>query len=151
MDDPAALARSLIDASLYLVLGTADEDGLPWASPVYFAHSGRRDFFWVSKPDARHSRNIAARRDVSIVIFDSSVPIGTGQGVYMTAVARELDGEDQAAGLEVYSRRALEHGGRAFTQDDVGGSAALRFYRATAVEQFVLDDFDRRVPVQLGP
>jgi nitroimidazol reductase NimA-like FMN-containing flavoprotein (pyridoxamine 5'-phosphate oxidase superfamily) len=151
VDDPAALARSLIDASLYLVLGTADEDGLPWASPVYFAHSEHRDFFWVSKPDARHSRNIAARPDVSIVIFDSSVPIGTGQGVYMTAVARELEGEDQAAGLEVYSRRALEHGGRAFTRDDVGGSAALRFYRATAAEQFVLDDFDRRVPVQLAP
>lgn len=151
MDDPAAVARTLVEASLYLVLGTADEDGLPWASPVYFAHSDHRDFFWVSKPDARHSRNIAARPDVSIVIFDSSVPIGTGQGVYMTAVARELEGEDQATGLEVYSRRALEHGGRAFTQDDVGGSAALRFYRATAVEHFVLDDFDRRVPVQLGP
>lgn len=150
MDDPAALARSLIDASLYLVLGTADEDGLPWASPVYFAHSEHRDFFWVSRPDARHSRNIAARPDVSIVIFDSSVPIGTGQGVYMTGRARELEGEDQAAGLEVYSRRALEHGGRAFTQDDVGGSAALRFYRAAAVEQFVLDDFDRRVPVPLA-
>ena len=151
MDDPAAVARTLVDASLYLVLGTADEDGLPWASPVYFAHSEHRDFFWVSKPDARHSRNIAARPDVSIVIFDSSVPIGTGQGVYMTAVARELEGEDQAAGLEVYSRRALEHRGRAFTQDDVSGFAALRLYRATAVEQFVLDDFDRRVPVQLGP
>jgi nitroimidazol reductase NimA-like FMN-containing flavoprotein (pyridoxamine 5'-phosphate oxidase superfamily) len=149
VDDPAALARSLIDASLYLVLGTADEDGLPWASPVYFAHSEHRDFFWVSRPDARHSRNIAARPDVSIVIFDSSVPIGTGQGVYMTARARELEGEDRTAGLEVYSRRALEHGGRAFTQDDVTGSAALRFYRANAVEQFVLDDFDRRVPVPL--
>jgi nitroimidazol reductase NimA-like FMN-containing flavoprotein (pyridoxamine 5'-phosphate oxidase superfamily) len=149
VDDPAALARSLIDASLYLVLGTADEDGLPWASPVYFAHSEHRDFFWVSRPDARHSRNLAARPDVSIVIFDSSVPIGTGQGVYMTAVARELEGDDQEAGLEVYSRRALEHGGRAFTQDDVTGSAALRFYRANAVEQFVLDEFDRRVPVPL--
>src|SRR6185295_16604922 len=118
---------------LYLVLGTADEDGLPWTSPVYFAHSEHRDFFWVSKPDARHSRNIAARPDASIVIFDSSVPIGTGQGVYMTALARELEGDEQTAGLEVYSRRALEHGGRAFTQDDVGGFAALRFYRATAV------------------
>lgn len=150
MDEPAALARTLIDASLYLVLGTADEDGLPWAAPVYFAHSEHRDFFWVSKPDARHSRNIAARPDVSIVIFDSSVPIGTGQGVYMTAVARELEGDEQAAGLEVYSSRALEHGGRAFAQADVGGSAALRFYRATAVEQFVLDEGDRRVPVPLA-
>ena len=87
---------------------------------------------------------------MSIVIFDSSVPIGTGQGVYMTAGASELEGDEQAAGLEVYSRRALEHGGRAFTQDDVGGSAALRFYRATAVEQFVLDEGDRRVQVPLA-
>jgi len=118
---------------------------------VYFAHSEHRDFFWVSKPDARHSRNIAARPDVSIVIFDSSVPIGTGQGVYMTAVARELEGDERAPGLEVYSRRALEHGGSGFTQEEVSGSAALRFYRATAVEQFALDEHDRRVPVQLGP
>ena len=37
MDDPAAHARALIDANLYMVLGTADEDGLPWATPVYYA------------------------------------------------------------------------------------------------------------------
>jgi hypothetical protein len=40
-----------------------------------------REFFWVSSPDSTHSRNLAGRPDVSIVIFDSSVPISTGQGV----------------------------------------------------------------------
>ena len=149
MEDPAAHARALIDANLYMVLGTADEDGLPWAAPVYYAPSEYREFFWVSKPEARHSRNIAARSEVSIVIFDSSVPIGTGQGVYMTAHAVELEGDERDAGLEVYSRRAVAHGGRAFTPDDVEEPAGLRFYRAAAVEQFVLDEGDRRVPVSL--
>ena len=149
MDDPAAHARALIDANLYMVLGTADQNGLPWAAPVYFAPSEYREFFWVSKPEARHSRNIAARPEVSIVIFDSSVPIGTGQGVYVTAHAVELVGDEREAGLEVYSRRAVAHGGEAFTSADVEEPAGLRFYRATAVEQFVLDERDRRVPVSL--
>lgn len=154
MDDPAALARTLIDASLYLVLGTADEDGLPWASPVYFAHAEHRDFFWVSKPDARHSRNIAARPDVSIVIFDSSVPIGTGQGVYMTAHAEELAGAELERGIDVFSQRSQAHGAaREWTLDDVRPPAPYRLYRATASEHSVLDPEgspDQRIPVQLA-
>jgi predicted pyridoxine 5'-phosphate oxidase superfamily flavin-nucleotide-binding protein len=34
--DLADLARSIIDANLYLTLGTADRDGPPWVSPVHF-------------------------------------------------------------------------------------------------------------------
>jgi predicted pyridoxine 5'-phosphate oxidase superfamily flavin-nucleotide-binding protein len=32
--DHDALARAVIDANLYMVLGTADEDGRPWVTPV---------------------------------------------------------------------------------------------------------------------
>ena len=88
MDDYAAAGRAIIDANLYMVLGTADRTGAPWVSPVYFAFDGYRDFLWVSKPGARHSINIAARAGASIVVFDSSVPIGQGQGVYMPAGPR---------------------------------------------------------------
>ena len=151
MDDPAAHARALIDANLYLVLGTADRDGVPWAAPVYYAASEYREFFWVSKPDARHSLNIAARPEVSIVIFDSTVPIGTGQGVYMSGVAEQLDGDEPDRGIDVFSRRSLEHGGRAWALEDVRSGARLRLYRATAVEQYVLDEGDRRVAVSPRP
>src|SRR6266508_544280 len=90
--DTAAVARRIVDANLYMVLATADATGRPWASPVYFANSGYDEFFWVSSPDATHSRNIAARPQVGIVVFDSQVPIGTGQGVYMAAVAEQVSG-----------------------------------------------------------
>src|SRR3989442_15804183 len=87
-------ARGMINASRYRVLATADETGRPWASPVYFANSGYAEFFWVSAPEAAHSRNIAVRPQVSIVIFNSQVPIGAGQGVYMAAVAQEVPGAE---------------------------------------------------------
>lgn len=132
------VARSIIDASLYMVLATADETGLPWASPVYFAASGYTEFFWVSSPEATHSRNIAVRPEVGIVIFDSRVPIGTGQGVYMPAAAEQVTGPELQRGIDVFSRRSLEHGGAAWTPNDVQGGAGISLYRATAAEHSML-------------
>jgi nitroimidazol reductase NimA-like FMN-containing flavoprotein (pyridoxamine 5'-phosphate oxidase superfamily) len=72
--------RSTIDrmlaANLYLVLGTADEDGQPWVSPLFFAQLGPNRLCWVSSPDARHSRNIAHRSEIAITVFDSTVAVG---------------------------------------------------------------------------
>jgi nitroimidazol reductase NimA-like FMN-containing flavoprotein (pyridoxamine 5'-phosphate oxidase superfamily) len=72
--DPAAIAREIIDANLYMVLGTADETGRPWASPVYYAVAGYREFYWVSSPGATHSRNIAGRPEVSVERGSTSSP-----------------------------------------------------------------------------
>jgi uncharacterized protein YhbP (UPF0306 family) len=146
--DLAALARAIIDANLYMVLATADSSGTPWASPVYYAPAGYREFFWISAPDARHSRNVVARPEVGVVVFDSSVPIDTGQGVYMTAVAEHVDGDEVTDGIERFSRRSLGHGGRPFTANDVQAPAKHRLYRATALEHYVLEPgTDRRIPV----
>ena len=110
---PAAqVMRDIIEANRYLVLATADAAGRPWSSPVYFAHVGLAEFFWISSPDATHSRNIAVRPEVGIVVFNSQVAISTGQGVYMSAVARLLENGETARGIEAFSRRSVAHGGR---------------------------------------
>ena len=147
--DFAAMGREVVDANLYMVLGTADREGRPWASPVYFAPADYREFFWVSKPESRHSRNLAERPELGIVIFDSSVPIGTGRGVYLSATAEELAGDQRVPGIEVFSARSLSHGGHEWTLEDVEAPARLRLYRATALEQFVLDENDLRMAVRL--
>src|ERR1051325_53794 len=134
-----AMARAIIDGNSYMTLGTADADGLPWASPVWYAPASYREFFWVSKPGARHSQNIAARPEVGIVIFDSTVPISTGKAVYMAARAEQVTAPDEIdRGMAVFSRRSLDQGGREWTADDVGPTARLRVYRALASGQFVL-------------
>jgi general stress protein 26 len=48
----AQTVREIIEAARYLVLATAGTAGRPWSSPVYFAHIGLTDFFWVSSPEA---------------------------------------------------------------------------------------------------
>ncbi|MHC3474038.1 pyridoxamine 5'-phosphate oxidase family protein [Streptomyces sp. 7R007] len=149
---PAETVRAIVDANPYLVLATADADGRPWSSPVYFAHVDYREFVWVSSPQARHSRNIAGRPEVGIVVFDSSVPIGTGQGAYVSAVAGAVvGGAERERLIDVFSRRSLRHGGRAWTARDVTGAAALRLYRAVAEEHSILAEGgpDHRVPVEL--
>ena len=152
-EDLGAIARAIIEANLYMVLGTADETGRPWVSPVYYAAEGYIEFFWVSSPEATHSRNIAARPQVSIVVFNSQVPIGTGQGVYMSAVAEELEGDDLDRGIDVFSRRSQAHGAqREWTLADVRSPALYRLYRATASEHSLLDPAaspDQRTPVTI--
>jgi nitroimidazol reductase NimA-like FMN-containing flavoprotein (pyridoxamine 5'-phosphate oxidase superfamily) len=145
-----SVARNLIDSNLYMTLGTADQAGRPWASPVYYAPEGYTEFHWVSAPEARHSRNLTARPEVSIVIFDSRAPVYTGQAVYMSAAAAELTGDILDRAIEIFSRRSVAHGAREWTRADVLAPAGLRLYSATASETFVLGEGDERIPVRLG-
>ena len=135
---------------LYLTLATADASGKPWASPVWFAHDGYREFVWASKPDARHSTNIAVRPQVGIVIFDSTVGNGGAQAVYLDAEASELHGPDRDRALAVYARRSVEFGAQEWTLADVTAPAAHRLFHAVPSAQYVLDTTDRRIPVALG-
>jgi len=167
-------AKAIIDSNLYMTLGTADEEGRPWATPVYFAPDGYSEFLgfsgaslrlaerearkpapragrflWVSAPETRHSMNLAARPELGIVIFDSRHPIGTGQGVYMSAVAGELVGSDRDRATDIFSGRGVSHGGEPWTLEDVSPPARHRLYRAVASEHFVLGPHDGRTPVSL--
>jgi Pyridoxamine 5'-phosphate oxidase len=152
MDVPEreAMAKAIVDGNTYMTLGTADTEGLPWASPVWYAPASYREFFWVSKPGARHSQNIAVRPELGIVIFDSTVPISSGEAVYMAARAEQVTAADEVErGMAVFSGRSLAQGGHEWTPDDVSPSARLRLYRALASEQFVLSQEDERLPFSL--
>ena len=92
MPDLAADARRLIDAGVYMTLATSDAGGRPWASPVWFAHEDHARFLWVSKPEARHSRNLAARPLAAIVIFDSTPRQGPPEAVRVPDLCPDVRG-----------------------------------------------------------
>ena len=50
----------------------------------------------------------------------------------MTATAEQLEGPELERGIEAFSHRSQEHGGRPWTTADILAPAALRLYRATA-------------------
>lgn len=144
-----ALAKRIVDSNLYMTLATADSAGRPWPSPVWFAQEGYTEFLWVSKPDARHSRNLAGRPELGIVIFDSTVPVGGAQAVYVEALAEEVAGAERERYIAIYSRRSEAHGAGAWHAEDVTSPAPHRLFRATASRLFVLDADDRRIPVDV--
>jgi hypothetical protein len=150
-DDSAAKARAIIDANRYMTLGTADASGLPWVSPVWYATVDHRRFYWVSDPDARHSRNLARRPQVAIVIFDSTVVPGDAAPVYMSAVAKEVTDSELEEGMDIFAQVSEAQGLSVWGLADVQPPALHRLYRATASEHFLLrDDRDVRVPVSLA-
>lgn len=146
--DADAVARAVFAANRYMVLGTADADGRPWTTPVWYAREHYEELYWVSSPQARHSRNIAARPQISIVVFDSQVPVGWAAAVYMEATAQELAGADLDRGLDVFEREGAAQGLRPWTLDDVTGPARHRLYHAAVTESWVLGPRDERVPIQ---
>ena len=133
-------ARAIIVANRFMTLATADADGVPWASPVWFAPDGERDILWVSSPGARHSQNLAVRPELAIVIFDSHATPGTASGLYLEAVAEQAE-----TGIEAFSAHSVAQGLPAFTRDDISGAAPLRLYRAHTTARWLLGPDSRRV------
>ena len=85
------------------------------------------------------------------MIFDSTVPEGDAQAVYLESVARELTGAERDRAIEIVSRRSVTHGGDAWDAADVVAPAPHRLYRATALRHYILGPSDQRVPVKLAP
>jgi len=124
------MARRVIDHNRFMVLGTVEPDGQPRLSPVFFTPARYRDLYWVSSPDARHSRNVRERPAVQIVVFDSSRLPGEGEAVYLAATAHEVSaGELPDVVDEAFDPET--RGARAFTVDELSGDGDLRLYVAT--------------------
>jgi hypothetical protein len=108
-------------------------------SPVYYATADYVDFYWISAPDTRHSRNLAVRSEVSMVIFNSSRPpsAGRAEGVYLSATAAEVTGPDFDRGLEIYPGPP-SRGVRDIAADEMRPPGPFRLFRARAYEHWVL-------------
>jgi uncharacterized protein YhbP (UPF0306 family) len=140
MRDFRDMAVRIIESNRYMVLGTADEAGVPWTTPVWYAQEAYRRFVWLSAPARRHSRNVRARKDVSLVIFDSTVAVGSAEAVYMAAEAEELSGDALESGMALFSSATRAQGlAREWTLEDVRPEAPYRLYGATVSQHWVLD------------
>ena len=136
MGELDAMARRVIDGNHYMTLGTTDPGGTPRLSPVYYTPAGYDRLYWVSSPDAHHSRNLLERPDVQIVIFDSTAAVGHAEAVYLSARARPIPADELDAVIgEAFAERG---GARRFAAEELHGDADLRLYVASATSCEVL-------------
>jgi Pyridoxamine 5'-phosphate oxidase len=150
MTDNNAHARAILDATTYVVLGSADADGNPWVTPVWFAHEGLDRLYWVSWPGTRHSQLIEDRPEIALTVFDTSAVPYEGTAFYAVAQAGQCPDGQLDDALRIFNQRSVAQGIGEFTRERVTGQARLRLYVAEIVEAWVLDqdaDVDQRAPV----
>lgn len=150
MTNGADIVRTVLDGNSFMTLATADSDGVPWATPVWFATEDYRSLYWVSAPDTRHSQNIAVRPEITVVVYDSRQRPGDVMAVYMTGTAGLV--VDVGEGIAVFSRCAVREGIGAWGIERVTGDARLRLYRASVAAHYILDPdatIDTRLAVTL--
>ncbi len=77
-------AKEIIEKIIYITIASVTPEGKPWNSPVYSAYDRNNyTFYWVSPKATQHSENIINNPNVFLAIYDSTVPEGTGEGVYV--------------------------------------------------------------------
>lgn len=119
MDAAIQAARTIIRTIPYLTIATVTPAGTPWNTPVYCAYDRILRFVWTSATTSQHSRNLATNPQAFATLYDSTVPEGTGVGVYLRGTARQIaDLRTAVSALLLLARRvgvpprplALVHG-----------------------------------------
>lgn len=83
-------AAKVLKKILYINLATITPEGKPWNSPVFCAFDKDLSYYWASYRLNQHSVNIRNNSDVFATVYDSTVPAGTGFGVYFQGQVHEL-------------------------------------------------------------
>ena len=142
--DNITKAKEIISKIIYITIASSSKDGQPWNSPVYSAFDNQYNFYWASWKENQHSKNIAENPNVFIVIYDSTVPQGTGEGVYIKAKAYELSDEEEIklALATLYTRKNQNPQKR--SPKEFRGDYPRRVYKAVPEKFWVNDDGEVR-------
>lgn len=132
--------RSWVDRILednrYLVIGTADGAGTPWATPVFFAALDPDTLVWVSAAESRHSTNIRQRPQVALTVFDSRVEVGHAEAAYFDARAEPVEAAGIGPALTALNSRVPVD--KRIGPEDITPAGAMTVYRATLLRRYVL-------------
>lgn len=132
-------AAEIIKEIKYITIASVSADGQPWNTPVYSAFDKELNFYWFSDKNSQHSQNVRGNNKILLVIYNSTVPEGTGEGVYVKAVVSELnDPAEILAAKAVLDERVGKEKER--NADNYMGDAVLRGYKATPVQAWMNDD-----------
>ena len=131
-------AKEIIKKIIYITIATVDEDGQPWNTPVFGAYDKNCNFYWGSHVDSQHSKNIRRNDKVFLVIYDSTVPAGQGEGVYIQALTNRLENPEEIslAHKLLWDRHIVPY----WKLEEVQASSPVNLYKATPQKIWVNDE-----------
>ena len=129
-------AKEIIEKIDYVTIASVSENGDPWNAPVFSAYDKDYNFYWGTHKESQKARNIKANGKVFLVIYDSTVPSGTGEGVYVKAKAKQLTDPDEVK--QAFDLLKTRHDAPFWEFEAVQGGAdptLLRYIRTSLDEQ----------------
>jgi uncharacterized protein YhbP (UPF0306 family) len=107
--DLASLADSLtqiLEDNSLCTIATANKDGSPLATTVYFAADENLDLHIFTAPSTRHAQNIEQNAYVAAAIYDSNQPWGEPhRGIQLIGHCYKADRRVMGRCFEVYANR----------------------------------------------
>jgi nitroimidazol reductase NimA-like FMN-containing flavoprotein (pyridoxamine 5'-phosphate oxidase superfamily) len=88
-------AKEIIKRIQYVTIASVTEDGMPWNSPVFAAYDENYNFYWGTHKDSQKAKNVRSTPNVFLVIYDSTIGAGMGEGVYIKAKAHEISDPEE--------------------------------------------------------
>ncbi len=142
-------ARDYLRAHNVMTLATSDDAG-PWTAAVFYANV---DFtlYFVSSPDARHSRNLVVNPRVAVAVHEDYRAWTAIKGLQIEGTACAIAGSEQTAASAAY-RAKYPFIGVAGTL--AAALARVTWYKVEPTRAFYLDNsvrFGYREEIPLVP
>lgn len=136
-------AKQIIEKIIYITIATCSKKGNPWNTPVYSAFDEDYNFYWASDKNGQHSKNISENENVFLVIYDSTAPEGTGEGVYIQAKAHMLTDEKEIERAhELLAKRKTKQSSKLRDATEFMGDYPRRVYKAVPEKFWINGDGD---------
>lgn len=120
--------QNLLTRIPYVTIATVCPNGQPWNSPVVGKFDQDMNLYWASWKGNQHSMNVAHDSRIFVVIYDSQVPEGQGEGLYLQMRAQELASpEELRQAYKIYETSFFTHKG---CESHFQGDCPQRIYKA---------------------
>ncbi len=104
-DSYKKIVKRIIESNNYMVIATADSEGNPWASALFYVHDKDYAFYFLSAIDSRHIKNIGGNSVASFVIFDSRQKIGQSDSVQAECKISEVNKNQLEDVIKLYVKK----------------------------------------------
>lgn len=141
MKDLSKRAKEIIANINYITIASVTPEGLPWNSPVFSNFDEDYNFYWGTHKDSQKARNIAQNNNVFLVIYDSTVPPGTGEGVYVKAVAEQINDPEEVK--RVFDLLKGRHATEFWDFEAVSETGPIRLYKAIPQQVWMNNDGEK--------
>jgi uncharacterized protein YhbP (UPF0306 family) len=131
----------ILGASGLCSLASEAEPGHPHIHTAFFAYSADLDLFFLSHPNARHSRNLALVPRVAIAVFDSHQVWGEAHaGLQLFGTAGPAHGAQLERARALYGARFPRYFEEAAGAPSGSSFSALQLYRFQPQRMQIFDE-----------